>query len=74
MADCPKKGKLTKRGRVQDRVQNAVFTSILQLRNSCFRNSGFATINAPHMMGFGYHSGAYCKDNLMLNYWSGMLS
>ena len=47
------------------RVQNAVFTSILQLRNSCFRNSGFATINAPHMMGFCYHSGAYCKDNLM---------
>ena len=26
------------------------------------------------MMAFCYHSGAYFKDNLMLNYWSGMLS
>jgi len=26
------------------------------------------------MMAFCYHSGAYFKDNLMLNYLSGMLS
>ena len=25
------------------------------------------------MMAFCYHSGAYIKDNLMLDYWNGML-